>query len=120
MFRTLLTALVLASAAVACGGDSSGPKVVAGAPAGDVTDVSGAVTATRDGKTRPLVVGDAVSGDDVVETGADGHVAIRLRHNLVPWTLGPGKKEQVALSLAWKAPRATQTAAGPTGEYAPC
>lgn len=116
MLRTVLTALVLASAAVACGGGSSGPKVVAGAPAGDVTEVTGTVTATRDGKTRPLGVGGEVAGDDVVETGADGHVAITLRHNLVPWTLGPGKKEQVSLSLAWKAPRATQTAAGPTGE----
>lgn len=116
MLRAALTALVLATATVACGGGASGPAVVAGAPAGDVTEVSGSVTATRDGKPRPLVVGDAVSGDDVVETGADGRVAIRLRHNLVPWTLGPGKKEQVAASLAWKAPRASQVAAGPTGE----
>lgn len=116
MFRTVLTALVLASAAAACGGGSSGPKVVAGAAAGDVTEVTGTVTATRDGKTRPLAVGAEVSGDDVIETGADGHVAITLRHNLVPWKLGPGKKEQVSMSLAWKAPRATQTAAGPTGE----
>lgn len=116
MLRNFLTALVLASATVACGGESSGPKVVAGAPAGDVTEVTGTVTATRDGKARPLAVGDVVSGDDVVATGADGHVAIRLHHNLVPWTLGPGKTEQVSLSLAWKAPRATQTAAGPIGE----
>lgn len=116
MLRTVLTAILLASATAACGGGGSGPKVVAGAPAGDVTEVSGMVTATRDGKTRPLAVGDVVSGDDVVETGADGRVAIQLRHNLVPWTLGPGKKETVSASLAWKAPRATQTAAGPTGE----
>jgi hypothetical protein len=116
MLRSLLTAIVLASAAGACGGGGSGPKVVAGAPAGDVTEVSGTVTATRDGKARPLAVGDEVSGDDIVETGADGHVAIRLRHNLVPWTLGPGKKETVSASLAWKAPRASEVAAGPTGE----
>jgi hypothetical protein len=74
------------------------------------------VTATRDGTLRALAVDDTVAGDDVIETGADGYVAIRLHHNLVPWSLGPGKKEQVAASLAWKAPRATQTAAGPTGE----
>ncbi|HUQ04614.1 MAG TPA: hypothetical protein VM261_19070 [Kofleriaceae bacterium] len=120
MFRALLTAVALASATsatVACGGGGgSGPKVVAGAPAGDVTEVTGTVTATREGKARPLAVGDVVSGDDVISTGTDGHVAIRLHHNLVPWTLGPGKTEQVSMSLAWKAPRATQTAAGPTGE----
>jgi hypothetical protein len=117
MLRTLLIALVVATAAVACGsGSGSGPAVVAGAPAGDVTELGGTVTATRDGATRTLAVGDAVSGDDVIETGADGRVVIQLRHNLVPWTLGAGKKEQVATSLAWKAPRATQTAAGPTAE----
>jgi hypothetical protein len=117
MFRSLLTALVLGAATVACGsGGASGPTVVAGAPAGDVTEVSGTVTATRDGKARALAVGDTVSGDDVIETSADGRVAIRLHHNLVPWALGPGKKEQVAMSLAWKAPRATEAAAGLTGE----
>ncbi len=117
MLRSALAALVLASAAVACGGGGGAvPAVVAGAPAGDVTEVSGGVTATRGGQPRALAVGDVVSGDDVIATGADGRVAIRLRHNLVPWTLGPGKSEQVAGSLAWKAPRSTQTAAGPTGE----
>ena len=121
MFRTVLTALVLATGSTAgvaaCGGgESAGPKVVAGAPAGDVFDLRGTVTATRDGETRTLAKGDVVSGDDLIDTGVDGNVAIRLRHNLVPWTLGPGKQEQVGLSLAWKAPRSTQTVAGPTGE----
>lgn len=120
MVRTAFSALVLASVlvsgTVACGGESAGPKVVAGAPAGDVFDVRGTVTATRNGETRQLARGDVVSGDDVIDTGGDGNIAIRLRHNLVPWTLGPGKKEQVGLSLAWKAPRSTQTVAGPTGE----
>mgnify|MGYP000929546122 CR=1 FL=1 len=120
MVRTAFSALVMASllvsGTVACGGESAGPKVVAGAPAGDVFDVRGTVTATRNGETRQLARGDVVSGDDVIDTGGDGNIAIRLRHNLVPWTLGPGKKEQVGLSLAWKAPRSTQTVAGPTGE----
>jgi hypothetical protein len=116
MLRAALTALVLASA-VGCGSSaSSGPAVVAGAPAGDVAEVSGTVTATRDGTPRPLTVGAEVSGDDVIETGADGRVSITLRHNRVAWSLGPGSKEQVGASLAWRAPTATQVAAGPTGE----
>lgn len=119
MLRAALTAFVLASvaAAVACGsGTSSGPAVVAGAAAGDVVEVSGTVTATRAGTPRPIAAGDVISGDDVIETGADGRVTITLRHNRVAWTLGPGKKEQVGASLAWRAPTASQTAAGPTGE----
>jgi hypothetical protein len=119
MLRAALISFVLASAAgaVACGsGATNGPAVVAGAPAGDVTEISGTVTATRDGTPRPLAAGDVISGDDVIDTGADGRVTITLRHNRVAWTLGPGKKEQVGASLAWRAPTATQTAAGPTGE----
>lgn len=116
MLRLALAALMLAAAGCGGGGGASGPAVVAGAPAGDVTAVSGTVTATREGATRTLAQGDVVAGDDVIETGADGRIVIQLRHNLVPWTLGAGRKEQVAASLAWRAPRATAVAAGPTGE----
>lgn len=97
MLRLALAALMLAAAGCGGGGGASGPAVVAGAPAGDVTAVSGTVTATREGATRTLAQGDVVAGDDVIETGADGRIVIQLRHNLVPWTLGAGRKE------AWSA-----------------
>jgi hypothetical protein len=116
MLRAALTAVVLASA-VACGsGSSGGPAVVAGAAAGDVVEVSGSVTAIRDGKSRPLAAGDVVSGDDVIDTATDGRVTIKLHHNKVTWTLGPGSKEAVGKSLAWSQKMTTETAAGPTGE----
>src|SRR5262245_12971240 len=92
---------------VACGkgggASATAPAVAPGAPAGDVTEASGDVGATRDGKTRAIKVGDAVSGDDVVKTGADGRVTIVLRHNQVAWSLGPGKEKRVADSAAWAA-----------------
>ncbi|HTJ41250.1 MAG TPA: AgmX/PglI C-terminal domain-containing protein [Kofleriaceae bacterium] len=90
---------------LACGKGSSGGgvAVVPGAPAGDVTEIAGDVHATRDGKTRALAKGDVVSGDDVVATGADGRVTIVLRHNQVPWSLGPNKEKKVADSAAWAA-----------------
>jgi hypothetical protein len=95
--------LVAVAAAAACGKGATEVEVVAGAPAGDVTEVAGAVTATRAGQTRALKVGDAISGDDVIATNAEGRVTITLRHNHVPWSLGPGKSKRVADSAAWRA-----------------
>jgi hypothetical protein len=98
-------AVVIAMAAIApaCKGGGGGVEVVAGAPAGDVTEVSGDVHATRDGKTRAIAKGDVVAGDDVIATGDDGRVTIVLRHNQVPWSLGPNKSKKVADSAAWSA-----------------
>jgi hypothetical protein len=110
-FGVVLAAVaVLATPACKGGGSASAQQVVAGAPAGDVTEVSGDVRATRDGKTRPIAKGDVVSGDDVIATGGDGRVTIVLRHNHVPWSLGPNKEKKVADSAAWSA------AAGASGE----
>jgi hypothetical protein len=107
----LLATLAALAIAPACGGSSaSAQQVVAGAPAGDVTEISGDVHATRDGKTRAIAKGDVVSGDDVISTGGDGRVTIVLRHNHVPWVLGPNKEKKVADSAAWNA------AAGASGE----
>ena len=83
MARPVLLAVLLGVAGVAglpaCGGKkASGPAVVAGAPAGKVTALVGAVTATRGSARRALAAGDAVAGDDVIETGADGRVTIVL------------------------------------------
>ncbi len=102
-------AIVIGVAAVAiapvsaCKGGGGGVEVVAGAPAGDVTEVAGDVKATRDGKTRALAKGDVVAGDDVIATGADGRVTIVLRHNGVPWSLGPNLSKKVSDSAAWTA-----------------
>ncbi|HVV86992.1 MAG TPA: hypothetical protein VHE35_28330, partial [Kofleriaceae bacterium] len=122
MTRSLLLALLAGVAGVAgaagvgagaggCSGKAaSGPAVVAGAPAGKVTAVQGTVTARRGEARRPLAMGDAVSGDDVVETGADGRVTIVIDHNQVPFSLGPGRSQEVGKSPAWSAPRGTEVA----------
>ncbi|MCE9577425.1 MAG: AgmX/PglI C-terminal domain-containing protein [Deltaproteobacteria bacterium] len=102
MRSVVFSALLLAVAASGCGNGGE-VAVVAGAPAGDVTEVAGSVTATREGQARALKVGDAVAGDDVIATGADARITITLRHNHVPWSLGPGKSRRVADSAAWRA-----------------
>ena len=79
------------------------PAVDPGAPAGDVTEISGDVHATCDGKTRALAKGDTVAGDDTITTGTDGRVTIVLRRNHVPWSLGPGLSKKVSESAAWSA-----------------
>ncbi len=98
---------MIAIAVVALGCSSArkdgAPDLVPGAPAGDVTEVSGDVHATCDGKTRALAKGDTVAGDDVIATGADGRVTIVLRRNHVPWSLGPAMTKQVSESAAWSA-----------------
>jgi hypothetical protein len=102
--RTLWLALVLGGGALtACGQRETGAAVVPGAAAGTVVQASGSVTATRAGASRALAVGDTVSADDVVTTGADGRVAIELLHNHVRWSLGPGREKQVSASAAWTA-----------------
>jgi outer membrane biosynthesis protein TonB len=99
----IVIALGAGAIAPACKGGGGGVEVVAGAPAGDVTEVAGDVKATRDGKTRAIAKGDVVAGDDVIATGVDGRVTIVLRHNQVPWSLGPNKSKKVADSAAWSA-----------------
>ena len=83
MARPLLLALLLGVAGVAgvaaCSDEQpSGPAVVAGAPAGSVTELHGSVTALRGAARRTLVAGDTVAGDDVIETGVDSRVTIVL------------------------------------------
>jgi hypothetical protein len=111
--RSLAVVVVLAAAAVgaACGKAAATHEVVPGARVGIVLEAAGTVTATRAGASRPLKVGDAVSGDDRIETGADGSVLIELDHNHVTFTLPAGKAQQVSTSLAWNQPVA---AARPT------
>ncbi len=105
--RLALLTCLAATAATAQGcdsGASSAPRVEPGAPAGDVLAVRGEVTARRgDEPARPLAVGDVVSGDDVVETGADGAVEIELHHNHARWALAGNQSKQVSESTAWRA-----------------
>ena len=105
---SLIVALAgaLAAAAAACT-ETGGAAVAPGAPAGNVVEVAGAVTASRGGQHRALHVGDTVSGDDVIATGDGGRVTIELRHNQVRWSLGPGKEKKVADSAAWTASKGT-------------
>ena len=73
----------------------------AAAGAGKVLEVSGQVTIAG----KPVAVGQTVGPDDLVETGDDGRVTIELTHNLAHWQLGPGKRQKVSESIAWKLPR---------------
>jgi len=96
MLRAVLLGLV-SMAVVSCNKKQDAPAAQAGAPAGTVVDVQGAVSVAG----KPLAKGATVAGDDVVETGADGHVRIVLTHNNATWDLGPNKHEKVSASLAW-------------------
>src|SRR3954469_15995055 len=97
MLRTLLLGVLAASAVAACGGGGSkAPEVQPGVTAGKVVEATGAVTATRGTAKRTLQAGAAISGDDVIETGADGRVTIMLAHNNAIWDLGPNKHGKVA------------------------
>lgn len=86
------------AAAAAAAGSASTPSSSA---AGKVLELSGQVTANG----KPIAVGTELAADDVVETGADGHVVIELLHNLARWSLGPNRKQKVSDSIAWKLPR---------------
>lgn len=112
MVRAILVGLLTISAAAGCKGSSDGaPAVEPGKTVGKVVEAKGMVSATRSGTTRTLAAGAEISGDDVIETGADGRVTILLAHNNATWDLGPGKKEQVSTSMAWKLAKAE----GPAG-----
>jgi len=72
-----------------------------------VLEVSGTVTIAG----KQLAKDDTVVASAVIETGADGSVAIELIHNLARWELGPNKHVRVDESLAWKEPRRTEPVA---------
>ncbi len=100
MVRAVLVSVLAVAACKGDGGKGSDPPAQ-GVAAGKVVEATGTVTASRDGKTRPLAAGNDVTGDDTVATGADGHVVIRLAHNNATWDLSANKSERVDKSLAW-------------------
>jgi len=111
--RTWILVVVLALAA--CGKDKAagGPPVEPGAPAGDVLEVIGVVTAKRgDEMMRQLNQGDVVAGDDVIGTAEGASVVIQLRHNGVRWSLKGGHDKRLGDSAAWKAPAKGDSADG--------
>lgn len=112
MLRSLLIGVLSVTALAACKGKEGGPAVQAGVAAGKVVELSGTVTAKRGTESRPLASGTEVSGDDVIETGADSSVSIVLAHNNATWSLGPNKREKVADSLAWSLAKVDQPAGG--------
>lgn len=95
--------LALAIVAVSCKGDTKKQADPASA-AGDVREVTGAVSASRDGVTRALAVDDTVAAGERVTTGPDGDVIIELRHNHVRWHLGPDQAKTPMEAAAWSAP----------------
>src|SRR3569833_195540 len=101
MVRATLWAVLACAAVSACGTKDSAPAAQPGAVAGKVLEVAGSVK----GGAKQLAVGDPVKTDDVIETGADGNVAIELAHNGARWELGPNQKLRPTESLAWKQER---------------
>ncbi len=100
MVRLAIAAL-LTAALGACSHHENVP-VVSGAPAGNVVEVTGTVTATGATGARTLRVGDTVTADDAIDTGT-GSVAIVLAHNAARWELGPDHHDaKVRESPAWK------------------
>jgi len=102
MRRVLLVAML-----VACGDKDTDPSPgISSAPAGDssgtIRELTGKVTATRGSDTRTLTIGNPVTADDVIDTGADGSVVIELAHNNALWSLEAGIKARVDQSVAWK------------------
>ena len=89
----------------ACHGGGDAVVVHPGAVAGTVVEIANVVTATRDGKTRTLAQGDAVTEDDVIDTGDTGSVTIEFAHNRVRWALERHNHKRVVDSVAWTAPR---------------
>lgn len=106
MLKALLVGILAITATgstCACGSKRDTPQVDPAAPAGKVLEVSGAVTVG----TKALAVGDTIKADDVIETGADGSVVIRIAHNDARWELGPNRKTKPSESPAWTAERST-------------
>lgn len=96
MLRAVLVGLLCVST-FGCKGKKDDASATQSGPAGTVLDVTGSVTVAG----KALAKGATVAADDVVDTGADGHVIIELTHNQAHWELGPGKHEKVSASLAW-------------------
>ena len=101
MVRATLWAVLACAAVSACGTKDSAPAAQPGAVAGKVLEVAGSVKVGA----KQLAVGDPVKTDDLIETGADGNVAIELAHNGARWELGPNQKVRPTESIAWKQER---------------
>jgi hypothetical protein len=97
MLRALVVGIVTLVVA-SCG---NAEPTAANAAAGKVLEVSGKVTATRGGSTRPLATSSEVFSDDLVDTGPDGSVVIELFHNNARWALEASLQSRVDQSVAW-------------------
>jgi hypothetical protein len=103
MHRTAVP-LLLVLLGVSCRDAGGGAQPGDGEPAGQVLELTGAVTAAREGKpARSLASGDSIFRDDTITTPADGAVTIRLSHNKARWSLGAGRARRVDRSPAWRA-----------------
>lgn len=127
MTRMLLRAVllgVLSLSVVSCKSHDEATKSQPGVAAGKVIEASGTVTVHHGDAAKPLAKGDSLEGDDIVETGADGHVLIELAHNNATWDLGPNKKTKLRESVAWalakqdKAAKAVEQDSAAAGRHA--
>jgi len=101
MLRAVLLGLLAVAVTPSCSGGSDTAQVAPGAVAGSVLEVSGNVSATRNGASRALAAGADVFAEDVVDTGG-GSVVILLKHNNARWAVESGQRTRVDESLAWK------------------
>jgi hypothetical protein len=99
--RSLLLGVLMVFAAASCSKKADAPAASVGAAAGKVVELTGKVSATRDGKTRELAVGAEVFRDDQIETAAAANVTIELFHNGAKWSVVANKQSRVDASLAW-------------------
>jgi hypothetical protein len=101
MLRALLLSVLTVFASASCNKKAEVSEVAVGAAAGKVVELTGKVSATRDGKTRDLALGNEVFRDDQIETAADANVTIELFHNGAKWSVVANKQSRVDASLAW-------------------
>src|SRR6188508_111452 len=101
MLRALLLGLLAVVPAASCKKGGDAPAAAVGASAGKVVEITGKVSATRDGKTRDLALGAEVFRDDQIATGDKSTVTIELVHNGARWAVMANKSSRVDASLAW-------------------
>lgn len=97
-----LLGVALAATSCSRGSDAKGADEVAGT----VVEVSGSVTAQREGaEPRALEKGAPVFKNDTVVTAASAAVTIVLAHNEARWQIAENQSHVVERSIAWRAPK---------------
>lgn len=101
-----LAAIAAAVVLLVAGCAEKSPAVAAGnGPAGKVVEISGSVTAEREGAKRTLTIDETIYANDEIVTGSDSAIVVVLDHNGARWTLGANESRVVSAAAAWRAPK---------------